>query len=92
MNKYFAIIKNWRCVVLTVLWIIALLGIMADSESVRIVIIKVLSLLLGYGTYKLGERWHNAGLIDEIDVFNDNDNTEEKPFGDPEEQHFHGDE
>ena len=76
MRKYLDIFKNWRCVLLAVAWIIALLCIMADSDDLLNVLIKLVGLAIGFYAYKLGERWHNEGLIDEINVFNDNHNED----------------
>lgn len=71
--KYLKIFKNWRIIVLTIMFVVATLLLFGDCSSIKAFALNIIGLAIGIYTYRLADGWHKQGLIDEINVFNDND-------------------
>ena len=72
--KYLAIFKNWRLIALLIMAVAAFILILGDGNRDGIIIFaKILGFFLAVFCYKIGNEWHKDGKIDEINVFNDND-------------------
>lgn len=72
--KYLKIFKNWRIIALTIMGIAAALLILGDGNKITLILFaKAVGIMVGTVAYKLAKDWHKEGKIDEINVFNDND-------------------
>lgn len=71
--KYLKIFKNWRIIALTVMAVAAFILILGESEKATVIAItKLIGFTLAFFCYKIAKDWHEKGLINEINEFNDN--------------------
>lgn len=72
-----SIVRNWRIVVLTLMFSLTLLLAMADVDNFALLVAtKILAVILGYLTNKLSKSWDKEGYLKELEVFNDNEEEE----------------
>lgn len=70
--KYLKVFRNWRIVALTVFSIAALLLILGDGDNVAVIVFtKLVGFAIGYLVYRIGKDWKGRGMLDELDVFDE---------------------
>ena len=75
--KYLQIVTNWRIAALTILAFIAFALLASDCDDGGLFIMtKFLGIAIAYGTWRIALRWHYAGLLKEMAVFNDDGDME----------------
>lgn len=75
--KYLKIFKNWRIIALTIMAIAAVILIAGDGNKTNLIVFaKIIGFFVATFCYKIGKDWYESGKIDEINVFNDNEDNE----------------
>lgn len=70
--KYLKVFSNWRIVVLTVLAMAAVLLVLVDCDCIEVfVLTKLVGFFLAYFAYRIGKYWKDKGMLDEINVFDE---------------------
>lgn len=72
MKEELMIYKNWRISLLGIIIMISLFFALAISDDIlRLIISKVVAILGFSATYLLYDNWNKKGLIDELSVFDE---------------------